>query len=473
MIAINSIEYMKKEVSGDQSGGDSKKPEDHIPNWHDQHKGELKSMSLMNWMTTKVIPAFIQMADLYKLDVEGISQDPKQMEKNRRLLDDVLSKVPSELKSEINENIKITGLNRRIEFKSVKGQAIFNSSEVCALAIIQATCNYLEQSSTIGENVLHSEQDDSAYFYKLSIVYAINNHFHEIRRIIWNEKVRSWGLTCYQFRWVKSCFTAAVFLLDYLTPVSSKLQRALRVALINLMEEMIEKEDEFKISSDMIGANRCYGVLDAGRKLVGKFIQRSLEALTGTIVHFWITIRSLSDSDRAQLDTLCEVMSCLENDVNAALHKFALVSEGRMRPFGFIMNAALADCLPSDPVKNKIVQNIRLQLQECISIYSNWRFQYVTNFPRPLQAGSSKLSKLCNLYQSVIESDDDFKVVYKCALELNNQVKQRLEDGKSVDGPVDGPWNLLAVLKRNFNYQQQELVLTQQQKPLPTKPIVL
>lgn len=181
---------------------------------------------------------------------------------------------------------------------------------------------------------------------------------------------------------------------------------------------------------------------------------------------FWLSVVSVSPEDRENLENIGKVMRNIEEDVNAALHKFTLVTEGRMRPYGFIMQNALVDSLPKDPTEAEMVSQIRLDLQECISIYMNWRYEFLTDYPRSLQGLATPASRACNLFQAFIESEDDFKVVYFVASQLERRVEKRLSKGEP-DTNTSGPWNLVEHLERNFICKKQDLVLKIKQKTLP------
>ena len=132
----------------------------------------------------------------------------------------------------------------------------------------------------------------------------------------------------------------------------------------NLNEQLNDKqEDETKNENNLSAENRCYLVIDQARVSVAEFCVHCLKALTGTLLHFWVIKEPLSDADIEILQDYKEIFKGIEDDVYSALHKYLLSTQLKLRPYGFIMNSALLDNLPSDFWQKNMRKEMRLWLQ--------------------------------------------------------------------------------------------------------------
>ena len=106
--------------------------------------------------------------------------------------------------------------------------------------------------------------------------------------------------------------------------------------------------------------------------------------------------------------------------------------------------------------------------QESISIFLTWNFEFTSRYPRPIQSQFNKMRNASSLYQSMIESLVDFKVVLVLAGQLNRQIGQCLYEDKTSTNLQVGdskepkffkanlypasqlPWSLIGHLESNF-----------------------
>jgi hypothetical protein len=157
-----------------------------------------------------------------------------------------------------------------------------------------------------------------------------------------------------------------------------------------------------------------------------------------------------------ELDEYPQVFEGIVDHVHAASHKIALLTGETTRPYGFIMRATLEDSLPCEGWQRDLEIDIRLCLQvsslpsssffnncfkliqcflcqymkECISLYMNWRFEFSTVYPPPVQAQNTRLAKLSIFYESMLESLMDFRVILVIALELLDKIQTKIISGQ-------------------------------------------
>ena len=81
--------------------------------------------------------------------------------------------------------------------------------------------------------------------------------------------------------------------------------------------------------------------------------------------------------------------------------------------------------------QEKLIAHFRYLNQECISLYTNWRFEFSTIYPPPVQIQNTHLAKLSIFYQSMVESLQDFRVILVIALDLVEQIQKQARQGRN------------------------------------------
>lgn len=62
----------------------------------------------------------------------------------------------------------------------------------------------------------------------------------------------------------------------------------------------------------------------------------------------------------------------------------------------------------------------------------NWRFEFSTVYPPPVQAQNTSLARLSTFYESMLESLIDFRVILEIALELVDKIQTKIRTGNLV-----------------------------------------